>query len=542
MVTAKLKHNPYLLETTIEFNGQAPRINSQVEKYESKTLQDWIEKIPSIFYDEMNGYDFDLSFVGTESDFADLKRAFVMAGVSEELVRLIHKNELESTETKGHEIDALTKWLKEISNRKFDAAEFFEVHGELFENKFPCIVIGGPAGETIHPQVGMEYIKDADELENTVLTNTPILFYFSAVNQKQMRENLGKILSRSDIRFNQLFFMIDPQLNGEYITRIIVDLGVEKPQIIKDYRVEEVIGFLHNYPMAEFIREAIAVFEQVTSKLSERLDAENKESEIQNAEIHADIDRITEQIARIKHSDKYFTERDNFDAGHSFWQLRDGLKEQINMWRNRKTKVVGDEECAEAARDYNADIARFMVSFISDVKNDYLSIAGEIEKMFSEMYQEQGLDLAYLPDHVKLAECAPCQCIPMADQFLALQEVTYEEAKKDRVAAWFRLADSTEEKELHRVVTCYYSEWRKLAWDRVGPTVNLFIDENIGHLRDYYNALAEAYHEHLTELLNEQETRKDEVSAQLSDDERKLQEDNDWLACFKDQLMHIKED
>jgi hypothetical protein len=43
-------------------------------------------------------------------------------------------------------------------------------------------------------------------------------------------------------------------------------------------------------------------------------------------------------------------------------------------------------------------------------------------------------------------------------------------------------------------------------------------------------------------LLTEQEQYKDEVSAQLSDDERKLQEDNDWLAEFKDQLIHIKRD
>ena len=542
MVAAELRHNPYLLQTTVRFNGQEPRINSQVEKYESRTLQDWMEKIPGIFYDEMNGYDFDLYFTGTAADFADLKKAFTMAGVSEEQVRLIHKNELEGTETKGHEIDALTRWLRETPNRKFDAVGFFEKNGELFESKFPYIVIGGPVAETIHPQVGMEFVKDAAELDNTVLTNTPILFYFAPETQKQMRANLGKILVRSDVKSNQLFFMLHPQMNGEYITRIISDLGVEKPQIVSDYGAEQVIAFLHNYPMAEFIRESIVIFEKETSQLAAILKVENEESERQNAEIHAHIDSIENQIARIKKADKHFTERDNFDASHSFWHLRDGLKEQIGMWRNRKTKIVGDEECTEAARDYNADIARFMVSFVADVKSDYLSIAEEMEERFSEAYRKQGLDLAYMPSYVNLADCAVCQCVSLADQFLALQKVTYEEAKKDRVAAWFRLADSGEEKELQRVVTCYYSEWRELAWDRVSPIVNFFIDENINRLRDYYHALAEAYHEHLTELLAEQETMKDEVSAQLSDDERKLQEDNDWLACFTEQLTHMKED
>ena len=542
MVTAELTHNPYLLQTIIRFNGQEPRINSQVEKYSTNTLQDWIEKIPSIFYDEMNGYDFDLYFTGTNADFQNLQKAFEDAGVSQAQVRLIHRNELEGTEIKGHEIDALNRWLRETPNRKFDSEEFFEINGELFENKFPYIVIGGQIDDAIHPQVGMEYIKDASELANTVLTNTPILFCFDPANQKQMRENLGSILRRSDIRLNQLFFLIDSKLNREYITRIIADLGVDKPRIVSAYDAKQVISFLHNYPMAEFIREAIAVFEKVTSDLSDRLDSENKESAIQNAEVHREIDGISEQIARIKDSDKYFTERDNFDAGHSFWRLRDGLKEQIGMWRNRKTKIVGDEECIEAARDYNADIARFMSGFIADVKNDYLSMAEIIEGTFSEKYKKQGMDLEYTPSHVKLEECTPCQCISMADQFLALQKVTYEDTKKDRVAAWFRLADTGEGREQQRVVTCYYSEWRELAWDRVSPIVNFFIDQNITHLCDYYNALAEAYHVHLEELLAGQEAKKDEVSSQLSDDERRLQEDNDWLAEFKDQLTHIERD
>ena len=42
MITAELNHNPYLLLTTVRFNGQPPRINSQVEKYESVMLKEWV--------------------------------------------------------------------------------------------------------------------------------------------------------------------------------------------------------------------------------------------------------------------------------------------------------------------------------------------------------------------------------------------------------------------------------------------------------------------------------------------------------------------
>ena len=58
MINAELSYNPYLMETNIRFNGQPPRINSLVEKYQNMSLQSWISRIPKIFYDEMNGYYF----------------------------------------------------------------------------------------------------------------------------------------------------------------------------------------------------------------------------------------------------------------------------------------------------------------------------------------------------------------------------------------------------------------------------------------------------------------------------------------------------
>lgn len=83
MIRAELSYNPYLLETNILFNGEPPRINSLVEKYQGQKLQEWIDKIPAIFYNEMNGYDFELDFSGTELDFEELKHAFLQAGVGE---------------------------------------------------------------------------------------------------------------------------------------------------------------------------------------------------------------------------------------------------------------------------------------------------------------------------------------------------------------------------------------------------------------------------------------------------------------------------
>ena len=56
----------------------------------------------------------------------------------------------------------------------------------------------------------------------------------------------------------------------------------------------------------------------------------------------------------------------------------------------------------------------------------------------------------------------------------------------------------------------------------------------------YYALQAEDYHNHLIGLLTELSAEKEQVASTLSDDEKKLQQDNDWLATFRDKLYTIE--
>lgn len=136
MVRAELAYNPYLLETEVRFNNMSPRINSLVEKYKNEKLQTWISKVPSVFYDEMNGYYFELDFSGTNLDFEELKKSFMQAGVGKDLVQLFHKGDLAERREKLHEIEELLKWLEETPNRKFDFETFRNEHRDIFDNIF----------------------------------------------------------------------------------------------------------------------------------------------------------------------------------------------------------------------------------------------------------------------------------------------------------------------------------------------------------------------------------------------------------------------
>ncbi len=538
MLNAELNHNPYLLQTSVKFNGQAPRINSQVEKYEGATLKDWIDHVPEIYHDEMNGYDFDLSFTGTKSDFESLQRTFAAAGITQGMVRLFHKNELEDSETKSRYIDQLIHWLRNNPNRKFDFNAFFEQYEELFEGAYPYIIINGHATEPIHPQVSAELIKNADELQNTVLTDTPILFFIDPKSTKQFREDLVRVMNRRDVKHNQLFFMIHPQLKAEQVKRVIIDLGVGNPQIVSSYGDESILMYLRDYPITEYVREVISVFEERATDISAVLEVENTESVIQNAEIHAVIDSIEEQLRRLKESDLFFTERDNFTVGSVFEILLDDIRSKVEQWRNRKTKVVGDDECDRAASEYNNEISKFITAFNLALRDAYKSIEMEIRGDFIEQYKRQGMDLSFNPAEVVAQEESIVLPISLTETFVAMKEVTFEE--KNDLMTFLRFSGSKEEKELVRVVTCYYAQWRKKALEDVLPMVSEVIRQNTEKLAEYYDKLAEAFHKHLSSLIEMQETEKDKVSSQLSDDERKLQEDNDWFAEFKEQLTHIE--
>ena len=123
-------------------------------------------------------------------------------------------------------------------------------------------------------------------------------------------------------------------------------------------------------------------------------------------------------------------------------------------------------------------------------------------------------------------------------EFLEMKEVSFQEAKNDFFGL-FKIP-SEESGEPVRVVTSYLDQWRTRAAERIMPAADRFIEGCYSNLLTYYNAMANAYHEHLQELMAERNDKKDLVSGQLSDDEKRLQEDNDWLAAVQDQLQNIE--
>ena len=538
MANAELQYNPYLLETEVKFNGQDPKINSQIEKYEKQLLADWVREVPKMFYDEMNGYDFDLFFSGTEYDFQKLQQTFISLGVTPDQVRLIMRNELEDAEIKSNEIRELIEWLRENRNRQFDFDGFCDANRSLLEETFSCIVIRGKDEVPKDLTFTLENVKSVDEIAGTNLTYVPVVFVIEAETIQLFRNDLLALLGRKDVEQNQLFFCISPIMDKEYVVRFISDLGIEEPQIISRIDDGNVATYIKNYPMVAYVGEVIRVFEDKVKTLDDHLKAKNEQSVIENAEVYEQISELDDVIEKIKASDMCFADLDNYSEGNRFNDLKIELEEMIRKWKSRKTKVVGDVEIDRNSTEYEQEIARYLGEFYRKAIEHFGFEKEKIEREFSEIYLRQPLDSEYKLEGLEVIIPDNVEVNGIKSVLLELQEERYEE--KTDFLDFFKANSSTEPKELVRVVTCYLEKWREKAIELVIPVVEQYISESQENLKGYYNELVKKYHAKLSELHELKVNEKTGIASQLSEEERMLQADNDWLVVIKNQLARIE--
>lgn len=68
----QIKYNPYRLETEIFIDGVEPKQNSKLN-FTDRRLQEWIEELPEILFEECSSRDFKLTFQGTILDYEDVE-------------------------------------------------------------------------------------------------------------------------------------------------------------------------------------------------------------------------------------------------------------------------------------------------------------------------------------------------------------------------------------------------------------------------------------------------------------------------------------
>ena len=536
MVNVELIHNPYLRETQIRFNGREPRVNSAIEKYFDKKLVDWVNEVPQILRSEMNGYDFELIFSGTDADFNALAEAFSDAGVGEDQVRLVRKATLGNVREKQVGIAKLLTWLETHQNRKFKYMEFLDKNPAITDNAFPLIVLHG-AEISAPDDFTIEEVDSIEDLDNTNLLCTPIVYHCNRTSVPAVRKDVAWLLSRKDVMLKQLFFVCS-DIQKKNAMRTLSDLGIKNPRPIKDANDEAVVKYIESYPLTEYVRYAIEAFDGCVECISLELEEENEIGAQSSAGGRAKIVKIDEELTRLKEAQEHFAHLDLLEEPKEFWVINTRLKESLLGWKSRKTKIIGEQEVMNWANDYEAFACQSYSACFNEISNVISKMRTQMESAHAAAYKEAGVDQEYRPA-IKEADVSITGSVPDVKQvMLNLMSVSYEEPRND-FFGFFNVVEP-DENGLIKVTSCYLDQWREAVADLLIPVAQKVENEAMNLLRFRYEQLGRDYKKHLNDLIEQKKEAKEKLTSRLTEYERALQIDNDWLSEFKGQLQEIK--
>ena len=543
MVKAELSYNPYLQETEVKFNGRSPRINSLIEKFQNKRLQEWIKDIPSIFHDEMNGYNFDLVFKGTAMDFQELEKSFIEAKVSKEQINLVFSKEMESRIIKTVELDEALEWLEQNRNRVLDYDKFKSDNDELLFGSFPFVIIKGNVRAISlyeNLKIEPENVASVDELKNADLHNTPVLFYLDHATLPYLQHELSELLKRSDISQNQIFFYIAPSLRKGMVKRIIRDLAVENPQIVDSLQEECIKQYFEMFPISDYISDTLRILRNKTNEISEQLAQEDQKRQEENKEKYELIHECERNITALKESEELFRTQENSELDNSWVEAEDKLIGQISKWQSRRTKATGEVEGNFWAEEFDKLLSKSFNEFTQSLWSSFFELREKIKNDYYLWYQRAGVDTLYNTSDITCGDFAIGIIPPIKEELLKMKEENYVTPKEDNILGFIFNTQQKPQPETVLEISYFLQNWREYAEDIAGKRADQLINQAKEILTKYKNDLTERYTEHIAFLISQETEKKDQVIATLSEEERLLQNDMDWLHEIEDKLTRIE--
>ncbi|XDZ50304.1 dynamin family protein [Neisseriaceae bacterium CLB008] len=144
MITLKIEHNPFTIQTNIWVNGEIPAENSELSRFKSQRLQFWIDNffgdLYAIFGQER---EYEVDFTGVESDCIDVEAAVESANTNGFNIKLAF-HRVENGENRLSKMKQLIEEAK--ANPLF--SEYFNSNKETqknlntaFDNNFDVFVV-----------------------------------------------------------------------------------------------------------------------------------------------------------------------------------------------------------------------------------------------------------------------------------------------------------------------------------------------------------------------------------------------------------------
>lgn len=542
MVKVELKYNPYVLETKVYFNGQLPKINSQIEKFENKRLFVWSDKLLDILYSEMNGYDFDLDFSGTKADYEKIKYLIEKNHLNSE-IRLNFVNRLEEAAKKCRRFKEMITWLKRSSIEEFHFLEFWEINQEyMIENNLLYVLVDKKVADfSIEDlDLNVESIDSISQLPENI-GFYPVLLVLDADKEAEFRQNLLALLQRKDLIADQIFILISENVNLAYYIRLINDLGLKQPQFIHSIDSPLIYDYFENYVRINFLFKALKILETQKDMTSSKLDQKFETMKQNNREIFEKISKLDKEIADIQLAIEQFENWHLVMYKNEFEKLYVQLNETITHWKSRTKQIRNDSEAEKMMKELQGLTEKSLFEFKNAANRLFDDKLSELMNIFSRLYKDSNIqDSFYVHSRNELI-ISKYEVKNFSEKLRALRQERLV-PKEDIFGIINRIVKNEQNniQELVSDISYDLDKFREIACNETLPIAqNLLIDiEN--RLQSLQLYIVDEYKTHLSTILNEKLLEKANEANQLSATEKHLQDKKDWLIEFSGQLSEIE--
>lgn len=542
MVKVELKYNPYVLETKVYFNGQLPKINSQIEKFENKRLFVWSDKLLDILYSEMNGYDFNLDFSGTKADYEKIKYLIKKNHLNSE-IRLNFVNRLEEAAKKCRRFKEMITWLKRSSIEEFHFLEFWEINQEyMIENNLLYVLVDKKVADfSIEDlDVNVESVDSISQLPENI-GFYPVLLVLDADKEAEFRQNLLALLQRKDLIADQIFILISENVNLAYYIRLINDLGLKQPQFIHSIDSPLIYDYFENYVRIDFLFKALKILETQKDMTSSKLDQKFETMKQNNREIFEKISKLDKEIADIQLAIEQFENWHLVMYKNEFEKLYVQLNETITHWKSRTKQIRNDSEAEKMMNELQGLTEKSLFEFKNAANRLFDDKLSELMNIFSRLYKDSNIqDSFYVHSRNELI-ISKYEVKNFSEKLRVLRQERLV-PKEDIFGLINRIVKNEQNKiqELVPDITYDLDKFREIACKETLPIAqNLLIDiEN--RLQSLQLYIVDEYKTHLSTILNEKLLEKANEANQLSATEKHLQDKKDWLIEFSGQLSEIE--
>lgn len=544
MVRVELSYNPYLLETKIKFNGQLPKINSLVEKYNDEKLQVWIDELPRIFYDEMNGYDFDLDFFGTLLDFEDLKKVFYerVDKIEDGKVRLFHKNELGSVEQKETHLSVLLSWIQNHPNRRLNLNEFTNSYYQISNEEYPLLLVLGYYDQSSleNKYFKVEQVQKLQQLPEN-LFNLPIILFLDGSTMNLALKFIKLILSHNEFIPSQLFFIGSENVDMNAVCRTLQDVGVTSPQVVTSLSDVKLSRFIEQYPRVEVIQRHILHLKDIFLGIKEKLDIEVQDNEKTNLELYKKLNDLEKEIISLKNILDQFIERDNFEVPICFYDERDAVIQIINDWKKNRISISSDIEAEKVIQDFMIKLSLYFDNFLYQIEKKFDEFTINILENFQNIYDSSSyVDVFKVKPTIKF-DFSQYQLSDISQNLKSCRKSQY--VPKEDIIGWLNPFKSKEESiptELIEKITYEYKDFKNIAVTDFISVANDIIASVSLELTTLYDKVAMEYIQHIEILIGDISRQREKMSLQLSTEQQLLQDDTEWLTEILDRLKVIE--